>query len=229
MTTICPNCSSPVQADALRCPKCGASFEGASAWKPVDATPIPGISMTDADVPFIRTILASPTDFRPRLAYADWLQARGDRRAEYIRAWVAMTERANAGQPVEQYVLRWQELHQQINRHWASFIDCWHTRDEVDPMEKVIPGELSVSDVNLNLGPCVICGRSKKMVYWVSRLPCEKCKRVFCWECADTGVYGSLPDFRHFVAGTFKRERYRLGSDSCPFCQEIDWMKKNGG
>src|SRR4051812_42358759 len=117
--------------------------------------------MTDAEIPFIRAILASPRNSERRLAYADWLQTRGDCRAEYIRAWVALTERANSGRPTDQYGRRLEELHQQINRHWTSFISCWHERDEVDPAEEGIPGELQVSDVRLDLGPCVICGRSK--------------------------------------------------------------------
>ena len=186
--------------------------------------------MTDAEVPFLHAILASPTNVGPRLVYADWLAERGDHlRAEYIRAWVAMTERANAGEPTEEYLQQVLQLHEQFNRHWISFVSCWQTRDEVDPETDVIPGGLAKSDVDLRAGPCVICGRSKNMVHWVSRMPCAKCSRVLCWECADTGVHGSLADFRHYVAGSFSRNDYRLGSDSCPFCQTMDWMKKHGG
>jgi uncharacterized protein (TIGR02996 family) len=186
--------------------------------------------MTDAEVPFLRAILASPTDHGIRLVYADWLEEGGDHlRADYIRAWVAMTERANARKPTDEHLERVLHLHEQLNRDWMSFISCWKTRDEVDPEEEIIPGMLAKSDADLRVGPCVICGRSKDMVHWISRLPCEKCSRVLCWECADTGVYGSLADFRHFIAGAFSRKGYRLGSDSCPFCQTMDWMKKHGG
>jgi uncharacterized protein (TIGR02996 family) len=185
--------------------------------------------MTDAEVPFIRAIFASPTDFASRLVYADWLDERGDIRAEYIRVWVALTESANSGRPTEEHVKRLHQFHEQINRHWTSFIGRWQPLEEVDPDMQVIPGYLATNDVRLGYGPCVICKRSRHMLHWVSRLPCENCNRVLCWECADTGVHGSLPDFRHFVEGSFRRARYRLGSDSCPFCQEMDWMKKHGG
>jgi uncharacterized protein (TIGR02996 family) len=40
--------------------------------------------MTDAD--FIRTIQEDPADDTARLVYADWLEERGDVRAEYLRA-----------------------------------------------------------------------------------------------------------------------------------------------
>src|SRR5262245_24019130 len=35
---------------------------------------------------FLRSILADPADELPRLAYADWLEERGDPQAEVIRA-----------------------------------------------------------------------------------------------------------------------------------------------
>jgi hypothetical protein len=77
----------------------------------------------------------------------------------------------------------------------------------------------------------VVCGAFQNDAEWVSRMPCEKCEQVICHHCADTGVYGSLPDFRHFVTGPFKSRLrpYHLSRDSCPFCKTMDWMKKHGG
>src|SRR5262249_21226000 len=60
-------------------------------------------------------------------------------------------------------------------------------------------GGEGVIDAELNYGPCVVCGVSQNHPQWVSRMPCESCGQVICHRCADTGVYGSLPDFRHFV------------------------------
>jgi uncharacterized protein (TIGR02996 family) len=37
------------------------------------------------DEPFLRAILATPEDMATRLIYADWLEERGDARAEYLR------------------------------------------------------------------------------------------------------------------------------------------------
>jgi uncharacterized protein (TIGR02996 family) len=37
------------------------------------------------DEPFLRAILAAPEDMATRLIYADWLEERGDARAEYLR------------------------------------------------------------------------------------------------------------------------------------------------
>jgi len=181
--------------------------------------------MTEEEIPFIRAILTSPRNFAIRGDYADWLEDQGDSRAEYLRVWIAFNLASSTGQPTEKRGARLQKIH--THGHWMSFIHCWEPRKEVDENEIVFP--IRTSDAKLRYGPCFICGRSKNMKHWVSRMPCEKCHRVFCWECADTGVYGRLPDFRHFVNGPFGRNGYRLGSDSCPFCQDMGWMKKHGG
>lgn len=55
--------------------------------------------MTDDD--FIDAILTAPAgDDTPRLAYADWLEERGDARAEFVRlAWLRLTARPLASAP----------------------------------------------------------------------------------------------------------------------------------
>lgn len=185
--------------------------------------------MNDDHFPFLRTILAAPGDFAPRLVYADWLEERGDPRAEYVRAWVAMMEKVRAGEPSGDEKARVIKLHDTINRHWAGLVESWQMPVECDPEEVVSSEKLPTNDCKLGYGPCVLCGRKVHMKRWVSRLPCEKCGRVWCWECADTGVYGSLSDFLSFIEGRWSRPQYRLGSDSCPCCQEMDWMRAHGG
>jgi hypothetical protein len=86
-----------------------------------------------------------------------------------------------------------------------------------------------MTDAVLGYGPCSVCGVVQNDPEWVSRMPCEQCGRVICYECADTGVYGSAPDFSHFVSGPFNRKPYYLSPDSCPYCKKMDWMKKHGG
>jgi hypothetical protein len=88
-----------------------------------------------------------------------------------------------------------------------------------------------VIDAELRYGPCVVCSASQDDAEWVSRMPCERCDRVICHRCADTGVYGSLPDFRHFVSGPFRSQGrpYHLSRDCCPFCKTGDWMRLHGG
>jgi uncharacterized protein (TIGR02996 family) len=44
------------------------------------------------DLAFLRTIIAALGDPAPRLVYADWLEERGDRRAEYLRLTSRLTD-----------------------------------------------------------------------------------------------------------------------------------------
>jgi uncharacterized protein (TIGR02996 family) len=72
--------------------------------------------MTDAD--FIRTIQADPADDTARLVYADWLEERGDVRAEYLRAELELA-RLPAGAPAAP------ALRSRLWRAWAAVDPSW--------------------------------------------------------------------------------------------------------
>jgi uncharacterized protein (TIGR02996 family) len=74
------------------------------------------------DKDFITAILADPDDDTLRLVYADWLEERGDRRAEYLRIEAAL---AVAGQTRGHRQLRREldELRQAIDRRWQVLLD----------------------------------------------------------------------------------------------------------
>src|SRR5436190_23569630 len=65
---------------------------------------------------FLRSIMARPHDADPRLIFADWLEERGDPRAEFHRL-LAELEQLDAGkkrryrQPLCQRVFRWLGQH----------------------------------------------------------------------------------------------------------------------
>jgi uncharacterized protein (TIGR02996 family) len=67
--------------------------------------------MTD-DASFIEAIQKDPDDDANRLIYADWLEERGDLRAEYLRL---------QNQPVKMYQRLW-ELRNQIDRAWLTAV-----------------------------------------------------------------------------------------------------------
>lgn len=50
---------------------------------------MPDLAIPPEERPFLDAILANPDDDEPRLVYADWLEERGDQRAEWLRAEVA--------------------------------------------------------------------------------------------------------------------------------------------
>lgn len=185
-------------------------------------------AVTTDDLPFIRAILDSPRAFTTRLVYADWLQERGEiARAEYLRAWVALSDPALSQQQRTEAGNQLDRLWDQLSPVWMRFVKHWETREEKEKSARGRQMKARRWDRNLRTGPCLICGWSTN-VKGVSRMACESCGRVFCWECADTGVHGSLADFWHFVEGNFSHS-YRLGRDSCLFCQTSTWMKAHGG
>ena len=55
----------------------------------------------DDDIAFQRAILANPADTTLKLVYADWLQDRGDPRAEYVRLQVQLHTQVNTAAAVE--------------------------------------------------------------------------------------------------------------------------------
>jgi hypothetical protein len=83
-----------------------------------------------------------------------------------------------------------------------------------------------LNDTKLDLGPCAFCGK-RVNTDLISRIPCEKCRKVVCWECADCGVYGSLHDFQYFVnRDPTGGGKVFLLPESCPTCQETSWWEK---
>lgn len=86
-----------------------------------------------------------------------------------------------------------------------------------------------VRDAGFHLGPCDLCGYAGEDSMYISRLRCEKCGQVICWQCADCGVYGSISDFQSFVyRHSRKKKDYFLLAENCPNCQEMRWWAKYG-
>jgi uncharacterized protein (TIGR02996 family) len=186
--------------------------------------------LTEEDIPFIQAILASPKEPGPRLDYADWLERHGQRqRAEFLRLWVEYNISSRPESHTGDLAKRYLRAHDGVRSGWVGFVRTWESRAEVDARNANDDWGGETTDAELGFGPCCICGRAKNFRGCVSRMPCEKCDRVFCWQCADTGVYGSLPDFRHFIEGSFTRKPYHLDRTCCLFCQKMSWMKSHGG
>jgi len=83
-----------------------------------------------------------------------------------------------------------------------------------------------INDTDLKLGCCDFCGKSENTDV-ISRVLCESCKKVVCWECADCGVYSSLHDFQYFIHRRTQGKEVYLLAESCPNCQETSWWEKH--
>ncbi len=80
-------------------------------------------------VPFIQAILEAPNnDDTPRLIYADWLEERGDPRAELIRVQCELARRSDS--PRSQLETRSAQLLRRHRRNWCQplrqLLGLWH-------------------------------------------------------------------------------------------------------
>jgi uncharacterized protein (TIGR02996 family) len=79
--------------------------------------------MSEADA-FIQAILANPDDNTTRLAFADWLEKRGDPRGEFIRLQCALAERTTDQQLTALQAREW-ELLTEHEMAWVGPIRDW--------------------------------------------------------------------------------------------------------
>jgi uncharacterized protein (TIGR02996 family) len=67
---------------------------------------------------FLAAILQRPGDDLPRLVYADWLEERGDPRADFLRAWHAV----KTGLATPEEGARERELRGSLNQGWLAVV-----------------------------------------------------------------------------------------------------------
>lgn len=80
------------------------------------------------DEPFIRALLAAPDDQTVRLVYADWLDDRGDPRANYLR----LQARAAELPPISRERARMQEMQTRLPSWWLAVVGFHATPQEPD-------------------------------------------------------------------------------------------------
>jgi uncharacterized protein (TIGR02996 family) len=71
---------------------------------------------------FVAAIRERPGDDARRLIFADWLEERGDRRAEYLRFAVEIASRCRQGQNADELVSRLRGLAQGIDEEWREAV-----------------------------------------------------------------------------------------------------------
>jgi uncharacterized protein (TIGR02996 family) len=68
---------------------------------------------------FLEAIQASPGDTARRLIYADWLEERGNPRAEFVRLDAAL-RRGGGMEPGPGWIARWRRLRSELSREWQA-------------------------------------------------------------------------------------------------------------
>src|ERR1700754_5023358 len=79
--------------------------------------------MTSDDEAFLRAISAAPDDDAPRLVYADWLDERGDTRAEFIRLQVRLRGLSPSDPALADLAARVRELRAGSPPYWLARLD----------------------------------------------------------------------------------------------------------
>lgn len=69
---------------------------------------------------FLQAILENPDDDHLRLVYADWLEERGEPRAEFIRVQLALASRETSGQRKRELLVRQQQLLRFHQKTWLG-------------------------------------------------------------------------------------------------------------
>jgi uncharacterized protein (TIGR02996 family) len=105
----------------------GQSFETANSQpRPTPAAAPGGPTLSD-EAAFLRNILATPADDAARLAYADWLQKRGDdasaARARFLRVTSYHAAAVRTGNPVHERYYRWLKLEaRKLDADWLRVV-----------------------------------------------------------------------------------------------------------
>ncbi len=69
---------------------------------------------------FVAAVLADPADDAPRLVYADWLEERGDPRAEFLRVEWELLKLPPGDARVPALRTRLEELHRGLDPDWVA-------------------------------------------------------------------------------------------------------------
>jgi uncharacterized protein (TIGR02996 family) len=77
--------------------------------------------MTDAD--FLQQIAANPDDLTLRLVYADWLEERGDPRAEFLRVRTLWSQASPGERKFSQLYHQLAELRQTTSPDWIATVE----------------------------------------------------------------------------------------------------------
>lgn len=93
------------------------------------------VTTNHEEAALISTIRENPGDPTPRLVYADWLDERGDPRAEYLRLVVELAVESANGEKTGRQLKRLGELARTIERDWRERISILYrvALEWVDP------------------------------------------------------------------------------------------------
>jgi uncharacterized protein (TIGR02996 family) len=118
---------------------------------------------------FLRAIAREPDDDAARLVFADWLEERGDRRAEYLRLDSRLQRLAEAEPGYADLKSRWQELRSRLSPSWLTVLG----RSEIENCEDLFKFRCPQRWEKLRateVAAVRFCDTCRKSVYYCSSL-----------------------------------------------------------
>src|SRR5262249_25691611 len=93
----------------------------------------------DNDKAFLRAIADNPTDRATRLVYADWLEERGDPRAEFLRVQYDLAQQISDKARFRDLCHREQELVGQLDAAWIQRVRTYTTAPPCRDIAQLVP------------------------------------------------------------------------------------------
>ncbi|HZY90594.1 MAG TPA: TIGR02996 domain-containing protein [Gemmataceae bacterium] len=110
------------------------------------------------DAAFLRAIADAPTDDAPRLVYADWLEERGDPRAEFLRLEVSLRQPTTDRAVYRTLCQREQALVRRLDPAWAQRVRRYTTPPPCRDIARLVPELAPLARTTIRLHPHRLVG-----------------------------------------------------------------------
>jgi uncharacterized protein (TIGR02996 family) len=119
------------------------------------------------DEAFLRAIADSPADTTARLVYADWLEERGDQRADFLRVQEALSRQSPDEPGYRDLCEQEQELVRQLDPTWLQRVRRYTTATPCRDMGALVPELRQFARTTTRLHPHRAAG---PLPMWVSKI-----------------------------------------------------------
>jgi uncharacterized protein (TIGR02996 family) len=163
------------------------------------------------DEDFLRAVRASPRDRGLRYVYADWLEARGDERSEYLRLQGQLLDVAGQGISTKELQERYVALRLKLDPRWLEQVDF------LPPKRRY--SLLCLRGHRWDTCVCARCGTvsaDQKCHAWGGG-KCVRCgeMRSQCWFHWRASRLSVTPDVRDCATGDFLTAACRVCNQVC--------------
>jgi uncharacterized protein (TIGR02996 family) len=102
--------------------------------------------------PFIRQIVANPSDDSLRIVYADWLEERGDPRGEFLRIQTALTRMPRKDKRFVSFRKRLKALRPSVDAEWLAWLNTLRYRTAFAALDRPLTDKNGVPEKRIAEG-----------------------------------------------------------------------------